>query len=75
MVRLAAIALTSVLGVGGMASAMPAAAGPYVAVAVPGPVGYVPGPHVYAPGPWYWHHGFYAGGYRGHYWHHGYYRR
>jgi hypothetical protein len=76
MVRFAAIALTSVLGVAGMASAAPAAAGPYVSVAVPAPIGYWRGPRVYGPGPWYGYHGAYPGGfYRGHYGHHGYFRR
>jgi hypothetical protein len=74
MVRFAAIALTSVLGVAGLASAAPAAAGPYVAVGVP--VAYGPAPYAYARGPWYWHHDFYPRGFYGeHFRYHGYYRR
>jgi hypothetical protein len=74
MVRFAAIALTSVLGVAGLASAAPAAAEPYVTVGVP--VAYGPGPYMNARGPWYWHHDFYPRGfYRDHFHYHGYYRR
>jgi hypothetical protein len=70
MVRLAAIALTSVLGVAGLASAAPAAAEPYVTVGVP--VAYGPVPHGYARGPWYWHRDFYPHGfYRDHFRSHG----
>lgn len=70
MVRLAAIALTSVLGLAGMASAAPAAAGPYV------PVAYRPGPHGYVRGAWYGHHDFYPRGfYRDRFHYHGYFRR
>ena len=66
MVRFAAIALTSVLGVAGLASAAPAAAGPYVTVGFP--VAYGPAPYGYARGPWYGHRDFYRGGlYRDHF--------
>ena len=75
MVRLASIALASVLGVAGFASAAPAKADPSVTVAW-GVPGHVAGPYAYARGPGYWHRDFYRrdfyrGGYdhyRGHYW-------
>jgi hypothetical protein len=74
MVKFAAIALTSVLGVAGLASAAPAAADPCVTVGVP--VAYGPGPHVVARGPFYWHRDFYRHDfYRDHFRYHGYYRR
>jgi hypothetical protein len=70
MVKLAAIALTSVLGVAGMACAASAAADPCVGVAVP--VAYGPGPYAYVHGPWGWHRDFYGRGfYRDHYRYHG----
>lgn len=83
MIRLASIALTSVLGVAGLASTVPAQAGPAVVVEVPGPV-YAGGPYAYAHGPHfapyagYWHRDFgrdyyYRHGYWDHY--HHWYRR
>jgi hypothetical protein len=53
MVKFAAIALTSVLGVAGMASAAPAMADSFVTVR------YGAGPYAYARGPLYWHRDFY----------------
>jgi hypothetical protein len=63
MIRLASIALTSVLGVAGVASTVPAVAGPSVVIDVP-VAGYVGAPYAYVGGPYgapyagYWHRGF-----------------
>ncbi len=85
MIRLASIALTSVLGVAGIAATVPAVAGPSVVVEVPVP-GYVGGPYAYARGPYgapyagFWHRDFERDYYRhgwnwDHYRDHRYYRR
>jgi hypothetical protein len=67
MIRLTSLALVSALGVAGLASAQPAAAGPVVAVGVGVPF-YAPGPYFHAYGPGYWHPDFYRHDfYRGHY--------
>jgi hypothetical protein len=63
MIRLASIALTSVLGVAGMAATVPAVAAPSVVVEVPVP-GYVGVPYPYVRPPFaagyvgYWHRDF-----------------
>jgi hypothetical protein len=63
MIKLASIALTSVLGVAGIASTVPAVASPAVVVDVPVPV-FVGGPYAYRHGPFgpayagYWHRDF-----------------
>ncbi len=80
MIKLASIALTSVLGVAGLAATVPAQAGPLVVVDAPVP-GFVGGPYAYAHGPYfapyagYWHRDFDRGYHRHGYWdhyHHGY---
>ncbi len=74
MVRFAGIVLTSALGVAGLASAAPAAAGAYVTVGIP--VAYGPGPYGYVREPWYWRHDYYPHGlYRDHFHYHGGFRR
>ena len=74
MVKFAAIALTSVLGIAGMASAAPAAADAFVSASVP--VAYRPGPYVHERGAFYRHRDFYRlDFYRDHFRYHGYYRR
>jgi hypothetical protein len=74
MVKFAAIALSSVLGIAGMASAAPAAADSFVSASVP--MAYGPGPYVHARDPFYWHRDFYRHDlYRDHFRYHGYYRR
>jgi hypothetical protein len=75
MMRLASIALASILGVAGVASAAPAKADPCVTVGW-GVPGYVAGPYAYVRGPGYWHRDFYRRDfyrgnfdhYPGHYW-------
>ncbi len=82
MIRLASIALTSVLGVAGIASTVPAVAGPSVVIDVP-VAGYVGAPYAYvggrygAPYAGYWHrdfgrdyyrHGWNWDHYRDHHW-------
>jgi hypothetical protein len=75
MIRLASIALSSVLGVAGLASTVPAQAGPAVVVDVPVP-GYVAGPYPYVRAPYfapyagYWHRDFGRDYYRRGYWDH-----
>jgi len=77
MIRLASIALTSVLGVAGTVAALPALAGPAVVVEVPVP-GYFAGPYAYVRGPFgapyagYWHGDYYRHGWHWDHYHHGY---
>jgi hypothetical protein len=62
MIRFASIALTSVLGVAGIAATVPAVAGPSVVVELPVP-GFVGGPYAYARGPYLGPYGAPYGGY------------
>jgi hypothetical protein len=77
MLKFAAIALTSVLGIAGVVTASPAAADARVTLGIP--VAYGPGTYAYQAyqrGPSAWRRNFYRHDfYRDHFRAHGYYRR